>query len=305
MRNFQTTSEKRLNRESFPFRLYQKAKKFGTWDPKDIDFSRDQTDWAQLGERERKHTLYSVAQFIAGEEAVTLDLLPLIMAIAREGRLEEEMFLTTFLFEEAKHTEFFERFLVEVVGDRSDLSFYHSPSHEKIFKVELPASMERLLHDPSPEALAIAATTYNMIVEGVLAETGYHAFYSGLGKIGIMPGLMKGIGLLKTDESRHIAYGTYLLQRLISENGERILEVIARRMVELMPYCVGILKKGPDKGTAPKPSSTPAPFGLDENEFTDFAMKQLQVRMEILRRSLGRTMEELYPAGKEEASVLV
>ncbi len=35
------------------------------------------------------------ALFQAGEEAVTLDLLPLIMVIAQEGRPEEEMFLTS------------------------------------------------------------------------------------------------------------------------------------------------------------------------------------------------------------------
>jgi ribonucleoside-diphosphate reductase beta chain len=32
------------------------------------------------------------------------------MVIAQEGRLEEEMFLTSFLWEEAKHVEFFSRF---------------------------------------------------------------------------------------------------------------------------------------------------------------------------------------------------
>lgn len=34
--------------------------------------------------------------FQAGEESVTLDLLPLIQVIAGEGRIEEEMFLTSF-----------------------------------------------------------------------------------------------------------------------------------------------------------------------------------------------------------------
>ena len=59
--------------------------------------------------------------FQAGEESVTLDLLPLILAIANEGRLEEEMFLTSFLWEEAKHTDFFSRFLAEVAGVTDDL----------------------------------------------------------------------------------------------------------------------------------------------------------------------------------------
>jgi len=62
------------------------------------------------------------ASFVAGEEAVTLDILPLIMTVAREGRVEEELYLTTFLFEEAKHTDFFRRFLDALPGDPGDLA---------------------------------------------------------------------------------------------------------------------------------------------------------------------------------------
>jgi ribonucleoside-diphosphate reductase beta chain len=37
--------------------------------------------------------------------------------------------------------------------------------------------MHRLTHDDSPIAQAEASVTYNMIVEGVLAETGYYGFF--------------------------------------------------------------------------------------------------------------------------------
>ena len=40
----------------------------------------------------KERLLPLILGFQAGEEAVTLDLLPLIMTMAREGRLEEEMF---------------------------------------------------------------------------------------------------------------------------------------------------------------------------------------------------------------------
>ena len=92
-------------------RLYHKAKKLGIWDPQSIDFTQDILDWQHLKDTEKESLLQLTALFQAGEECVTLDLLPLVMVIAREGRLEEEMFLTTFLWEEAKHTEFFRRFL--------------------------------------------------------------------------------------------------------------------------------------------------------------------------------------------------
>ena len=95
-----------LRRDAPAMRLYEKAKRLGIWNPSDIDLRRDRADWLALADDERDILLRLTAMFQAGEEAVTLDLLPLIMTIAAEGRIEEEMFLTTFLFEEAKHTDF-------------------------------------------------------------------------------------------------------------------------------------------------------------------------------------------------------
>ena len=48
MRHYVSASQKGINRESLPFKLYEKAKKFGTWDLKDIDFSKDKADWESL-----------------------------------------------------------------------------------------------------------------------------------------------------------------------------------------------------------------------------------------------------------------
>ena len=108
---FTTTSSRGLRQDILPMRLYHKAKKLGVWDPQSIDFSQDILDWQRLKDTEKETLLQLTTLFQAGEECVTLDLLPLVMVIAQEGRLEEEMYLTTFLWEEAKHTEFFRRFL--------------------------------------------------------------------------------------------------------------------------------------------------------------------------------------------------
>ena len=45
MRYYVSTSEAGVNRHSMPFRLFEKAKKLGTWNPKDIDFSQDKEGW--------------------------------------------------------------------------------------------------------------------------------------------------------------------------------------------------------------------------------------------------------------------
>ncbi len=278
-RTILTTSSRGLLEDSFPYRLYQKAKRQGTWNPADIDFTQDQKDWQTLNAEQREDILQLISQFQAGEEAVTLDLLPLIMAIAKEGRLEEEMFLTTFLFEEAKHTEFFRRVL-NAIGETGDLSHFHSDTYKQIFYEILPAAMERLVTDQSPEAIAEASVVYNMFVEGVLAETGYFSFYASLESAGIMPGLLEGIGNLKRDESRHIGYGTFLLQRLICEH-PHLYEVVVAKMGELAPLAIRINQEGIDN----KEISS---FGGNPEEVMNFTMKQLSVRMEVLARAKGK-----------------
>ena len=274
-----------LRRDLPPMRLFEKAKRLGIWNPADIDLSQDKRDWQALTADERDILLRLSALFQAGEEAVTLDLLPLILVIAQEGRLEEEMFLTTFLWEEAKHTDFFNRFFVEVAGSPADLGRYHTDSYHELFYKALPAAMNRLLVDSSPEAQIRASVTYNMLTEGVLAETGYHGYFQALERTGLMPGLREGVGHLKRDESRHLAYGVYLLSRLVAVDGG-LWPVIETRMEELLPFALGVI----DETLAPY---DPIPFGLRAEDFTDFALAQYQARVSRIERARDRPLAEL------------
>jgi ribonucleoside-diphosphate reductase beta chain len=272
-----TTTTRGLERESFPMRLFEKAKKFGVWNPSDIDLTQDREDWLRMSSAEQTLILHLTALFQAGEEAVTLDLLPLIMTIAKEGRLEEEMFLTTFLFEEAKHTDFFARFLYEVTGNPTDLARFHTDAYKRLFYEALPEALNRLHTDTSAEAQLRASATYNMIVEGVLAETGYHAFFSMLERNQLMPGMQKGISLLKQDESRHIAYGLHLLTRLITTNPE-LFDALEDQMNMLLMSSIEIIAEI-------FAQYDPVPFGLEESEFVDYATTQFAHRMEKLEQA--------------------
>jgi ribonucleoside-diphosphate reductase beta chain len=261
-------------------RLFEKAKRLGIWNPSTIDLRQDARDWQNLHDQERDLLLRLIALFQAGEEAVTLDLLPLMGVIAREGRIEEELFLATFLFEEAKHTDFFRRFLDEVAGVSGDLSHYHTPSFRMLIHETLPTTMNRLLSDPSPAAQLQASLTYNMIVEGVLAETGYHAFFSILEQRSLMPGTRTGVALLKQDESRHIAYGVHLLSRLIAAD-DQLWDVFANSMNELIVYAAGVIDEAFDCYEV-------VPFGLTHETFMDFAFGQFQRRVERVERARGQ-----------------
>jgi ribonucleoside-diphosphate reductase beta chain len=279
------TTTRGLRRDSPPMRLFEKAKRLGVWNPSDIDLARDAEDWRRLSDLERDLLLRLTALFQAGEEAVTSDLLPLIRAIAAEGRVEEELFLTSFLWEEAKHADFFARFLDEVAGGEHDLARYHTPSYRALIYEALPAAMERLNADPGPYTQAEASLTYNMIVEGVLAETGYHAYSLMLEANDLMPGTRQAIRLLKQDESRHIAYGVYLLSRLIAAD-DGIWGHIEQRMNDLVMHALGLI----DEAFA---AYEQMPFGLRIDDFSSYALSQFQKRLDRLEQARGKSLAEI------------
>jgi len=293
---FLTTSERGLRHDILPMRLYHKAKRLGVWDPRSIDFSQDIQDWQRFSDEEREAIISLTALFQAGEEGVTLDLLPLILSVAREGRLEEEMFLTTFLWEEAKHTEFFRRFLDEVAHDSSDLSRYHTPSYRALFYEELPRAMNALLTDTSAEAQLRASVTYNMIIEGVLAETGYYSYYNMLERNNVMPGLRQGIGLLKRDESRHIAYGVFLISRLVAQHPE-LWEIVEQEMNRLLMFALGLVNESFTEAAELPPEEVP--FGFQVEEYLTYATNQFTKRLTRIERARRETVEQIYQEDEE------
>jgi len=275
-----------LDRGSFPFRLWEKSKRLGVWDPADVDLEGDRADWASLEEDRRDVVLRLMALFQAGEEAVTLDLLPLIRVIADEGRLEEEMYLASFLWEEAKHVDAFRRFFDEVARHEGDLSHYHTPAYREVFYRELPAALAALDDDASPVAQARASVTYHMIVEGVLAETGYHGFARMLDEHDLLPGTRSVLRRVQRDESRHLAYGVWLLSRLVAEHGEPVWEAIEERMGRLLEPATGMIVELFD-------AYETVPFGLELDEFLAYAMGQFRKRSERIERARGLSPEEV------------
>jgi ribonucleoside-diphosphate reductase beta chain len=275
------TLRRRINTNSFPYRLYEKAKVLGIWNPTLIDFTQDKKDWSHCSNEEKELLLHLTSLFQAGEESVTNEIVPLLLAVSREKRLEEELFLTTFLFEEAKHTDFFNRFLSEIAQtEAGDLNRFKGPNYTQLFDIELNSVMRRLLEDASPKNQLLASVTYNMVVEGSLAETGYHAYFSMLEKNNLMPGVREGISNLKTDESRHIAYGIYLISRILIEHPELKPDFDAR-----MSYClelvIGVIHEIFERYQV-------MPFGLQANDFIDFATEQFQRRYERIEKSLEK-----------------
>ena len=186
--------------------------------PYSIDFSQERSDWLALTDDERRLLLRLVSGFRLGERGVAHELAPLQIRFRRIGWIEEEVFVAAQLYEEARHVQFFERWLVEALPGRFGVEIPYPDLRGDMFSVRLPQAMRRLLEDDGPESLLQAVMLYHFYVEGVAAEAGYTIYNEIFEGARRFPALERGIRLIQRDEARHIAFGVHVLRRLIAEH---------------------------------------------------------------------------------------
>ena len=179
-----------------------------------------------------------VSLFYAGEEAVTRDLLPIAYVVGNERRLDDELFVTAWLWEEGKHADFFRRYVDEVIGEPA-VELGQIRTQQQLFDEELHGAMSGCSSTRAPQAQARALTTYCLIVEGLLADTGQRVLREALEKRRLLPGLTAGLVLVNRDEARHVAYGLHVLRRL-SAADVSVPGTIRRRIEELAPLVIGL-----------------------------------------------------------------
>jgi ribonucleoside-diphosphate reductase beta chain len=274
-----------LNWDSLPLKLFAGGNaKF--WNPADIDFSRDRADWERLNDDERDFATRLCAQFIAGEEAVTEDIQPFMAAMREEGRLGDEMYLTQFAFEEAKHTQVF-RLWLDAVGLTGDLQSYLEPlpAYRTMFYDELPDCLNALSSDASPAAQIRASVTYNHVVEGMLALTGYYAWHKICVDRNILPGMRELVRRIGDDERRHMAWGTFTCRRHVAADDAN-WGVFESRMNELMPLALDATVQGFALFDVP-------PFGLVQDEMMQYAADKGMRRFGTISSARGRPLAEI------------
>ncbi len=103
-----------------------------------------------------------------------------------------------------------------------------------------------------------------------------------------MPGIREFIGKLKQDESRHIAYGIFLISRLVAENGDDVWAAVESQMNKLIQPAMGQISEAYIR------FGDNIPFGLDLNEATTYAMGQFQKRWARIERARNQSIEEIY-----------
>jgi ribonucleoside-diphosphate reductase beta chain len=282
-------STRGIDYESVPWKLWEKSKKL-FWDPADLDFSQDAIDWRGMSDEERTLVALSARGFMVGEEAVTLDIVPLLRCMSDLGRLEDTMYLSMFAMEEAKHTEMFRRWFDAVGLDPASLDDLVLEQQAALgqrrtglFDGALTRVMRRLDTDRSPKAILDATLIYNQLVEGVAAIAGYVRWNETFRRLGKLPGLEAGLKLTQRDERRHIAYGTYLARRIIAENPE-LWEWVEQRWDK---FTAGF---GGGYGAADAQTrETPAAPGVD----VEYRLRLMKRRLEALAVARRMKVDEV------------
>jgi len=256
------------------------------WSVGDLDFTLDRQDWLQATDLEKKSTLWSHRLFFNGEERVTATLAPFVWAAPTP---EIEIFLSTQMVDEARHTVFFDRWWREVVGtDAKNLQELlteirpdTNEGYNTLFYDRLPSTAQRMASNPKDfDAFVEGVTIYHIIVEATIALTGQRFELESMREIGSTDrGFYRGFTAVARDESRHVNFGIKVLQEAVRENPERFAPLIQRTLVECLPLVAGTLEP-------PDPTYI-TEFGHTESEILQFALDSLNKRLRAIGINLA------------------
>ena len=252
------------------------------WRAHELDFTVDKQQWLATPRAAQEDTIWSLGSFYVGEERVTADLAPFLLA-APSGEIE--LFLATQLVDEARHAAFFDRFGGEVMAlSADDLRGRMREVEERllspwreVFDDGLRDVANRIKASPDDLGLFVEGiATYHMIVEGFLAVTGQTLIRDWMSEHGIYPGFCEGFGLVERDEHRHVAFGVRFLRDAIAEDS-RHRATVERTVLELAPRAAHVF--------CPPYVEDPREFvsyGYDSREIYGQAYRTLKRRMRVL-----------------------
>ena len=256
------------------------------WAVSDLDFSLDRKDWEEATELDRKATLWSHRLFFNGEERVTSTLAPFVWAAPTP---EIEIFLSTQMVDEARHTVFFQRWWHDVVGaDADDLGKLladirpeANEGYNKLFYELLPETAQRLASNPKDfDAFVEGVTLYHIVIEATIALTGQRFELESMRDQGLTDrGFYRGFTAVARDESRHVNFGIKVLQEAVREDPKHFAPLIQKTLVESLPLITGTLDP-PDPRYITE-------YGHTESEILEYAFGSLNKRLRAIGINLA------------------
>lgn len=244
------------------YRRYEKAID-GIWNPRELDYAQDIKDWVALDAEKRTIILRVTTKFFAGEQKVAKEGAPLLLGADALGRYDWVMYLSTFLMEECKHSEFLAIWHGRVAGilEPDEVAPYYlergvmkDPSGRFVIRdvvhEGIPRYNKLLLRavlggnqEEIEKSLVRSLCTYNVVAEGVLTMPSYEILLDTLKSFGeICPALRAGFRNILRDEGRHITSATATIRDLIQKNPQyevivhEIFDEFAGTLVGLMEY---------------------------------------------------------------------
>ena len=205
----------------YSFRDFYHRWEHQQWQATEVDLTKDAAQWAGLPAPVSTTLTEVMSQFYNGEESVTRNLGPLLIAAPR---VEHEIFLSTQIVDEARHLVFFERYFNEVVGMDGDAETHiasfkpkYSRWYSTLFfdeRLGLDGRADGLRQNPGDIGLyAETVALYHLILEAGLALLGQRFLLDMCRGLDVLPGFYIGFMAVTRDESRHVNYGVYALRK--------------------------------------------------------------------------------------------
>ncbi len=269
------------------------------WRASELDFAVDREHWVVSPREAQESTLWSLGSFYVGEERVTADLAPFLLA-APSGEIE--LFLATQLVDEARHAAFFDRFGAEVMclssedmrGRMREVEQVLLQPWRDVFDDGLRDVAARLRAKPDDLGLFVeGVTVYHMVVEGFLAVTGQTLIRDYFVEHGMYPGFCEGFGLVERDEHRHVAFGVRFLRDAIDDD-PRHRATVERVVLDLAPRAAHVF--APPYVDDPREYVS---YGYTSRQIYGYAYRTLKRRMKVLGIEIPPP-EELMPGPIED-----
>jgi ribonucleoside-diphosphate reductase beta chain len=119
----------------------------------------------------------------------------------------------------------------------------------------------------------------------MLALTGYYAWHKICVERNILPGMQELVRRIGDDERRHMAWGTFTCRRHVAADDAN-WGVFESRMNELMPLALDATEQGFALFDV-------LPFGLVQDEFTQYAADKGMRRFGTISSARGRPLAEI------------
>ena len=285
----------------YSFRDFYHRWEHQQWQATEIDLTTDAQQWPGLPDPVRSTLTEVMSNFYNGEESVTRNLGPILLAAPR---VEHEIFLSTQIVDEARHLVFFERYFKEVVHMDGDVEAHlasfkpqYSRWYSTLFfdeRLGLDGRADALRADPSDIGLyAETVALYHLVLEAGLALLGQRFLLDMCRGLDVLPGFYEGFMAVTRDESRHVGGGVRIIRELI-ENDPAIADRVMKVMYESIPYTVRLISPPDEDFDMELVNYVPEQYIQSPQEQHRYSLTHIMKRM----RSAGLSAENVNALGE-------